>query len=181
MIATGIVIHRCNPALMGARAKLRHKDTKTFDKVFQNLYTPLQVLQPVVAGLDLRFGWSSMPGAAVYWGVPLMLLSMGWIAWVMAVNPFAEPSVRIQKERGQRVISRGPYRFMRHPMYTGMLVLYPASAVVLGSVWVLAMGGLMGVLLLVRTGLEDRTLKAELPGYRDYAAATRYRLIPGLW
>jgi len=53
--------------------------------------------------------------------------------------------------------------------------------VVLGSVWVLAMGGLMGVLLLVRTGLEDRTLKAELPGYRDYAAATRYRLIPGLW
>jgi protein-S-isoprenylcysteine O-methyltransferase Ste14 len=182
MAAVGLIVRRFNAPLMEARAKWRREDTKRFDKVFLAVFLPLTFIQPAVAGLDaVRFGWSSMPFGLMYAGAVLFALAMVLIAWTMAVNRYAETSVRIQTDRGHTVIASGPYRAVRHPMYVGAILMYVATPLILGSVWALAVSGLMIVLFIWRTALEDRTLRRELSGYEAYAARTRYRLLPGLW
>jgi protein-S-isoprenylcysteine O-methyltransferase Ste14 len=171
-----------NPALVEAREKWRHKETRRFDKVFFLAFLPLVFLQPVLAGMDVvRFRWSSMPVYFAYVGAPLFVLAVAVIAWSMAINPFAEVTVRIQTDRGHRVITSGPYRLVRHPLYVGTILMYVATPLVLGSKWALTITALMALLFIVRTLLEDQTLRRELSGYEDYAAHTRYRLLPGLW
>jgi protein-S-isoprenylcysteine O-methyltransferase Ste14 len=167
---------------MEARAKWRRKDTKRFDKVFLAAFIPLGFILPLVAGFDaVRFRWSSMPFGFVYTGAILFALAMAVIAWTMAVNRYAEATVRIQEDRGHTVVTSGPYRIVRHPMYVGAVLMYVATPLVLGSVWALAVTGLLVALLIWRTAMEDQTLRRELSGYGDYAARTRYRLLPGLW
>ena len=136
-----------------------------------------------VAGLDRgRFHWSdSVP----VWlrAVALLLFVLAWVPviWAMRVNRFFSSAVRIQSERGQRVISDGPYRFVRHPGYTAAFVVILVNGVALGS-WLAAAIGWLGVpILLWRTVKEDRMLRAELPGYADYAARVTWRLLPGVW
>ncbi len=182
MVAAGLLVRRANPSLIEARANWRRKDTKPFDKVFLSVYLPLTLVQPALAGLDVvRFRWSSMPFATVYAGLVLFAIAMALVTWAMMVNPFAEPTVRIQTDRNHKVVTSGPYRIVRHPMYTGIILLYLASALIFGSAWALAVSGLMAVLFVCRTALEDRTLRRELPGYQEFTTSTRYRLIPGLW
>ena len=101
--------------------------------------------------------------------------------WAQAVNPFFEPAVRIQKERAQQVITSGPYRFVRHPGYAAAIVMFVGIPLALASWWGLLPAGLAIALLVVRTGLEDRLLQAELSGYSDYARRTSHRLVPGIW
>jgi protein-S-isoprenylcysteine O-methyltransferase Ste14 len=175
-------VQRSNPGLMEARAKFRRKDTKPFDKIFLAIYLPLGFVQPAVAGLDVvRFGWSSIPFATVYPGVFLFIMAMILVTWTLSVNPHAESTVRIQSDRGHTVITSGPYRVVRHPFYVGASLMYPAVALMLGSMWALATAGLIVILLIWRTAMEDRTLRRELPGYEEYTAVTRYRLVPGVW
>lgn len=182
MTAIALVVSRFNAPLMDARAKWRHGDTKRFDKIFLAAFLPLVMIQPAVAGLDaVRYRWSSMPFGLVYAGAILFAPASALIAWTLAVNRFAETTVRIQADRGHTVITSGPYRLVRHPMYAGAILMYLAMPLILGSAWALAVTGLIVVLLLWRTALEDRTLRNELPGYEEYAARTRYRLLPGLW
>ncbi len=182
MTALAFIVRRHNPTLMEARAKWRRADTKPFDKIILRILLPLGALQPAVAGLDaVRFRWSSMPVWTAYAGAFLFFLGMALITWTMSVNRFAEPTVRIQTDRGHTVVTSGPYRFIRHPMYAGTIPMYVATALVLGSLWALGLAGVLAVLLVWRTALEDRTLRRELPGYAEYAARTRYRLLPGLW
>lgn len=182
MPAVGLVTQRYNPRLMEERARWRRKDTKPFDKIFLAVYVPLVTIQPAVGGLDaVRFRWSSLPFAWVYAGVTLYVLAMGLIAWVLCINPYAETSVRIQNDRGQTVVTSGPYRIVRHPMYVGAILMYLAQPLIWGSVWAMVLGAVVGLLMIVRTVFEDRTLRRELPGYQEYAAQTRYRLLPGFW
>lgn len=182
MLTMGIVVWRRNPSLMAARANWRRGDTKRFDKVILPFFLPLTIVQPAVAGLDaVRFRWTSMPFWTLYLGFALFLVAIAFIASVMAVNPWAESTVRIQADRGQQVVRSGPYRIVRHPMYVGIILMYPATAIMLGSLWALAIAAVIAVIFIVRTALEDRTLQRELPGYREFAAATRWRLLPGLW
>lgn len=147
------------------------------------LSTLLFIVVLAVAGLDRgRLHWSdSVP----VWlrGVGLLLFALGWVPviWAMRVNRFFSSAVRIQFDRGQRVISDGPYRFVRHPGYTAALVVILANGVALGS-WLAAAIGWLGVpILLWRTVKEDRLLRAELPGYAEYAARVKWRLLPGVW
>jgi protein-S-isoprenylcysteine O-methyltransferase Ste14 len=147
------------------------------------LSTLLFLADLAVAGLDRgRFHWSdSVP----VWlrVVALLLFVLGWVPviWAMRVNRFFSSAVRIQADRGQHVISDGPYRFVRHPGYTAALVVILANGVALGS-WLAAAIGWLGVpILLWRTVKEDRMLRAELPGYADYAARVPSRLLPGVW
>lgn len=180
--AAGLVVRRANPSLMEARANWRRKDTKRFDKIFLSVYLPLTFVQPALAGLDVvRFRWSSMPLTTVYAGLVLFSFAMGLVTWAMAVNAHAETTVRIQTDRNHKTVTSGPYRIVRHPMYAGVILLYPASALIFGSMWALALSGVMAILFVCRTALEDRALRRELPGYEEFAAVTRYRLIPGLW
>ncbi len=144
------------------------------------LFGPLAVW--IVAGLDERFGWSA-PFAPWVQVVALVAVALSYLLgnWAMVANRYFSSVVRIQEDRGHTVVSGGPYRFVRHPAYTGSLFGTLAMAIALGSWWALIPAGVDAVGLIVRTGLEDRTLQAELPGYANYARQTRYRLFPGIW
>jgi protein-S-isoprenylcysteine O-methyltransferase Ste14 len=135
------------------------------------------------AGLDVgRLHWTGRLSASVY-----VLAYIGYAAgcavmmWAMRVNRFFSSVVRIQTERGHRVIDTGPYAWVRHPGYVGALLYVPCTALTLGSLWALLPAAAISAALIVRTHLEDETLQSELPGYRDYAARVRWRLVPGLW
>ena len=111
-----------------------------------------------------------------------MFLPIGFLFFlVYRENTFASKVVRVQKDRRQRVIDSGPYKVVRHPMYAAIILMIPAVPLALGSWWALIFAGLVDILFVVRTALEDKTLKDELPGYIDYAKKTRFRLIPGIW
>jgi protein-S-isoprenylcysteine O-methyltransferase Ste14 len=100
------------------------------------------------------------------------------ITWVLVVNPFAETSVRMQIDRGQTVITSGPYRWVRHPMYVDAILMYFSNPLVRGSVAALLLGGIIACLMIARTAMEDGPLRRELPGYEVYATRTGYRLVP---
>ena len=111
----------------------------------------------------------------------MLLAGIGITAWAQAVNKFFEPGVRIQTDRGQRVIDSGPYAVVRHPGYVAACLLFVGIALSLGSLWALAPAGLACLLLIFRTQWEDRTLRAELAGYEEYTQRVRSRWIPGVW
>jgi protein-S-isoprenylcysteine O-methyltransferase Ste14 len=102
-------------------------------------------------------------------------------SYALLVNRFFSFIVRIQTERGHQVVSSGPYRWMRHPVYAGALLIYLATPVFLDSRWAFPPAAFLLVVLAVRTALEDSVLKDELSGYREYAGQVRYRLLPGAW
>jgi protein-S-isoprenylcysteine O-methyltransferase Ste14 len=182
MPAVGLIVQRYNAPVLEARSNWRHKDTARFDKIFLAIYGPLISIQPALAGLDAgRYHWTSLPFGFVYVGSILFAGALALITWVMVVNPFAEKTVRIQTDRGQTVVTSGPYRYVRHPMYVGLILLFVSTALVWGSVWALRLDAVMAVVLIWRTAREDRTLRQELLGYEQYASVTRYRLLPGLW
>jgi protein-S-isoprenylcysteine O-methyltransferase Ste14 len=136
----------------------------------------------VVAALDdARFHWLPLPAWVVCLGYILLPFGMAVMTWVEAVNKFAEPTVRIQTDRGQTVIDTGPYAIVRHPLYTASLPYFVGMALVLGSLWALIPAVFSWLLIVVRTQWEDETLQAELPGYKAYAERVRYKLFPGIW
>ena len=111
----------------------------------------------------------------------LLIAGIAVTAWAQAVNRLFEPGVRLQTERGQHVISSGPYVFVRHPGYVGALMMFAGIALALGSWWALVPAAVAGALLVLRTSWEDALLQARLDGYGRYARRVRFRLVPGLW
>ncbi len=182
LIVYTTILARLHPDLIDERLH-PPADAKRWDKPFVAVIggvAPLALL--VVCGLDHRFGWSpSMPGWLVLAG--LVLMAAGHVITNLAVasNPFFSAFVRIQTDRGHRVIDAGPYRFVRHPGYVGSLLHMTGSALALGSLWGLLVAGVCSIVLAVRTALEDRTLRTELEGYAQYAQRVRFRLLPGVW
>jgi protein-S-isoprenylcysteine O-methyltransferase Ste14 len=136
----------------------------------------------VLAGLDQRLGWTlPLPLWLRLIGGVLFIAGYGLVLWAMYANKYFSQVVRIQTERGHVAVTEGPYRLIRHPGYLGMLASLLGAVFILDSLLVLACFFLYLVLVILRTRLEDRALLAELPGYPEYAARTRYRLVPGLW
>ena len=168
-----LVAERLNPG----------KGTKLWDKGYFLLSTPLYFAAVILAGIDAgRRHWSASPAAMIYFlFLAMYLAGQGLFLWAKKVNPFFSSVARIQTERGQSVCRDGPYRFCRHPGYLGGLLFGLATPLVLGSYWALIPQALAAVLLVVRTGLEDRMLMKELLWYTEYAKAVRFRLVPGLW
>lgn len=184
-VATGIVavtyLWHTNPEIVVARS-VPHQGAKGWDFVPFLLLLVLFLAMFPVAGLDDgRFHWSVVPLWLTVVGYVVMLLGTAGNVWVMRVNKFAEPRVRIQTEREHKVIDSGPYAIVRHPFYVTAFFLCVGMPLALGSLWALVPGALAAVVLVVRTVFEDRMLKRELEGYRDYAARVRYRLLPGVW
>ena len=179
--ATLAVLARRAPETLNQRGAT-HTGVKAFDKAFVVLWLVLSLVTPVVAGFDaVRFGWSSMPVALLYLGAAWMLAVTVFGTWAMVENEHFEQFVRIQNDRTHRVVSTGPYRFVRHPGYAGAILGALSLPLMLGSWWTFAPVGADIVLFIVRTALEDRTLRRELEGYEAYAKRTRYRLFPGVW
>ena len=180
-VSLRVWVARRNPGLLKERL-CRKPDTEKWDTILMVFYPCLLLAMLVVSALDSgRFGWSSMPtGVRIFGWIGLGgALSMVW--WVMSVNPFASRWVRIQADRGHEVITVGPYRYVRHPMYVGAIIFVICVPIVLGSWWGLLPGAAVGFMFVLRTALEDKTLLAKLPGYQDYASRVRYRLLPKIW
>ena len=174
---------RRHPDLLAERARfLQHEDAKSWDKLLSPLVGLGGGLIPLVAGLDAHFGWSPAFSRPVKI-LALAVILAGYVlaSYALMENRFFSGMVRIQTERGHRVVSTGPYRWMRHPGYSGALLTYLATPLFLDSAWAYVPVLFMTIVLVIRTNLEDTTLQAELEGYRDYVQRTRYRLLPGVW
>jgi protein-S-isoprenylcysteine O-methyltransferase Ste14 len=129
----------------------------------------------------VRFKWSSMPEWVQVAGALLVILSIGFSYRTLRENSFASPVVKVQMERAQRVVTTGPYRYVRHPFYTGSLLFVAGTSLLLGSWWgLIAALGLAG-LLAMRIGIEEKALRTGLAGYDTYAERVRYRLVPLVW
>jgi protein-S-isoprenylcysteine O-methyltransferase Ste14 len=170
-----------NPALVEERLNPK-QGMKSWDKVYFWITTPLYLLALVIASLDARFGWTVNLPLGVYWlGVLVYLLGQAIFLWARFTNLYFSSVVRIQTDRGQTVCKGGPYRYVRHPGYVGGILFAITIGIILGSWWATIPQVIAAGMLVWRTGMEDRTLKAELPGYLEYTGETRYRLIPGIW
>jgi protein-S-isoprenylcysteine O-methyltransferase Ste14 len=181
-IACGAWLAKTDPALLAERMRPPMRDDQpTADKKIVVAFGVASLLWFAVIGLDRRLQASDMPWALQALGLAMLLASTCFVMWVMHENSFAAAVVRLQTERGHRVIDSGPYAWVRHPMYSGAIVFFVGAALLLGSWWGVAMSLLFVVLFAIRAGIEERTLTAGLPDYADYAARVRYRLLPGLW
>jgi protein-S-isoprenylcysteine O-methyltransferase Ste14 len=175
------VLITTNPKLLAYRLELE-RGAREWDKVLSALLVGLWVAALFAAGLDERFHWSPpLSGALHHAAVMLLVAGDLLLLWAMAVNRFFSKMVRIQRERGHRVVSGGPYRYVRHPGYVGWFLMSAAIPLILGSLWALVPVGLAVAGMVVRTALEDRMLRADLEGYEAYAQRVRYRLLPGIW
>lgn len=175
-------LYRVDPALLAERLRpVLQRDQPAADKVFMTVFVFAMLAWLVAMGLDRRTLSSDMPVAFQVLGLVLFLLSTLFILWVFRENSFAAPVVKLQAERAQRVISTGPYAHVRHPMYSGVILFLAGVPLLLGSWWGLVMVPFILILLAVRIGIEERTLREGLPGYSDYVARVRYRLLPGVW
>lgn len=180
-LVSAAVLAAASPETLNQRGS-RHRNTKPFDKVVLSLWVVIAFSGAAVAGLDAgRYGWSSMPFEALYVGLAAISLAWALGTWAMASNVHFETTVRIQQDRGHQVATSGPYRVVRHPGYVAAILGTLAAPLILGSAWLFATSGATTLLFIVRTALEDRTLHRELSGYPEYAAQTRYRLLPGVW
>ncbi len=180
-LANALYLKRVNPELIEARLRMS-KGTKHWDMVWGLFFGPILLSVYIVAGFDaVRFEWSTM--SSLFWPIGLIIFLPGTVlfSWSMGVNPFFEKTVRIQSDRGHRVIDTGPYAFVRHPGYLGFSGWCLSTPLLLASWWAFIPAVLLILCLVVRTGLEDRTLREELEGYEAYAKRVRYRLLPGVW
>lgn len=182
-LASGISIARHDPQL--TRERMRgpiQSEQKPWDRAVLIAVLALFAALHVVAGLDAkRFDTSDMPLWLEVVGAISVALGLYMFHVVMRANSYATTVVRIQSERGHRVISTGPYAFVRHPMYSGAILYFVGTALLLGSWYAVAIALLIVALFGLRAVWEEQTLAAELPGYTAYAQRVRYRFVPGVW
>lgn len=178
---TALLLIPRSPDLLIERSQIK-EGIKTWDIALAVLMGYSSALIALSAGLEVRYNLSpSEPDVPLILAVLVAILGTLFTLWAMVVNPFFSGIVRIQRERGHTVASEGPYQYIRHPGYLGMLVFTFAAPLILGSRWALGIAFLILGVTIVRTALEDRALQRELEGYAAYAQRVRYRLVPGIW
>lgn len=167
--------------LIEERGRLK-PDAKRWDKVLSSVSIFPILLMYVCSGLDYRLGWTRGVNSIVnIAGLLLVFLGAMLFTWAMVSNRFFSTLVRLQRDRQHTVATGGPYQYIRHPGYLGYIVMLISTPLALGTLWPLVFSGISALLLILRTALEDDTLKRELEGYAEYAQTVRYRLIPLLW
>jgi len=166
-----------DPALLERRMRTKEKDAE------QNLIIKISYIYYIVVfllpGFDKRFGWSDTPLWSIVIAQILVFLGYIMVVWVFRTNSYASRTVEVDED--QKVIDSGPYAIVRHPMYTGVTVLYIMSPLALGSLWVVIPATMIIPLLVARILSEEKILAKELPGYTEYQQKVKYRLLPGIW
>ena len=178
----GLWLAKTDPALLAERMRPTFQaEQPAADKKFMLVFVAATVVWLVAMGLDRRMHASDIPLPLQVLGLAMYLLSTAFIMWVFRENSFAAPVVKVQAERHHHVISSGPYAFVRHPMYSGIMLFFFGVPLLLGSWWGVAIAPVFAVLFAIRARIEERALVEGLPDYADYAARVRYRLVPGIW
>ena len=172
-----VYLIKYDPELLERRMRFREKETT--QKRIISLSWLWFFLAFLLPGLDHRFGWSQVPVVVVLVAALLVLVGYGMVIWVFRENRYASRVIEVAQE--QQVIDSGPYRFVRHPMYAGSIVLYVFSPLALGSWWAMIPALPIIPILVMRILNEEEILLRDLPGYADYRSKVRYRLIPGVW
>jgi len=166
-----------DPGLLVRRMRMREKEAQ------QRLIIKLSLIPFLLAfllpGFDKRYGWSMAPAPVVVMADVLVLLGYGLVFLVFRENRYTSRVIEV--EQGQTVISSGPYAVVRHPMYSGSILMYLFSALALGSYWAMIPALLIVPVIVARILNEESVLVRDLPGYPEYMQKTRFRLIPGVW
>lgn len=181
-LLAGVVFAPRHLAVVAARSRMHVAEAPRWDRVIAMLWALLAFATPVAAAVDFR--WHGARGGSLALpvvGAFVCVAAYAVVLWSMAVNPFFETLVRIQRERGHVTVTSGPYAYVRHPGYVGTTATILTMALILQSTWALVPALLGVVVLVVRTALEDRFLREHLEGYAEYARRVRYRLLPGVW
>ena len=178
-----LIVFRYNPELIIVRLRVRREGSHRWDEILMRITNLTGILLiPIVAGLDVgRYNWSFLQPVFLIPGFLLFITGAILVVWAMSVNKFFEPTVRIQKDRGHKVISTGPYGLIRHPGYLSGILWMSSIPLIIGSIYSIIPLILYYILMILRTYLEDQTLQKELPGYSEYSKKVRYRLIPLIW
>ena len=185
IVVMTIYLMKHDPGLLAERMQSLpiQKDQKRWDKIIMSLFVVAGVALYIVPGFDVvRYQWSEplpqwLRVVALVLQIPCFLM----LGWIMRENSYLAQVVKIDKDRAHKVITTGAYAWVRHPMYTVIIVLFFLFPLSLGSRYALLLSGLITILLIIRTYLEDRTLYHELEGYPEYTQQTPYRLLPGVW
>jgi protein-S-isoprenylcysteine O-methyltransferase Ste14 len=175
-------LFRYNPSLLKERMTVTRPDQKAWDKVWLVLMYVILIIWLVLMPLDaVRFHWSQMPLFLQVAGTIILLCSFFLFFITFRENSYLSPMVRVQRDRGQTVVSTGPYHYVRHPMYAAALLFLLGTTLLLGSWYGLLWGLILVGMIAGRAILEERTLQKELEGYDAYMAQVKYRLIPYIW
>ena len=160
----------------------KKENVEDWDKLLAKFISMSMMSTFLIAGLDHRWNWSpDIVTELQIASIAVFILGCALEIWAMGVNRFFSDVVRIQYERGHTVCSGGPYKYIRHPGYLGMIVYYFATPIFLGSFLAMVPAVATMTLFVIRTRMEDKTLLQKLSGYNEYANRVRFRLIPGLW
>lgn len=182
-VASRLLVARRHPDLIAERARyMQHEDAQPWDKRLAPLMGLAGILVLLIAGLDELMEWS--PGFSLTVKIAALAVMLGGYAltsYALVENRFFSGMVRLQTDRDQKVVSSGPYRWMRHPGYAGALLVYLVTPLFFDSTLAYLPTLLVIGLYVIRTSLEDGFLQGNLDGYRDYAKRVRYRLLPGIW
>jgi protein-S-isoprenylcysteine O-methyltransferase Ste14 len=169
------------PELISERGR-KKENVEKWDKLITGIIIIPWLTLYLISGLDTRFRWS--PELALWihiTGLITFISGNAIVSWAMIANTYFSTSVRIQYDRGHTVSSGGPYRYIRHPGYLGMIIYLLSTPIILGSIWALIPAIVTVILFIIRTSFEDNTLKNKLEGYKEYAERVKYRLISGVW
>jgi len=182
-VISRLLAARKNPGLLSERARFgQQTDAKSWDRKMTLLLTLGGLIIHLLPGLDRLKGWSA--GFSMPWVVAgFVLVVAGYLlgSYALVANRYFSGMVRIQNDRDHKVVSSGPYRWVRHPGYLGAAITYAGIPLFLDSLWTLIPVVITIGILVIRTSMEDRTLQNELAGYTEYTRHTRYRLLPGVW
>lgn len=180
--ALSIWLKKNNPELLRDRMIFMKKSAKNWDKAIKIGTKLFFIALLIIPGLDaVRYQWSQVSFAIKTISFIVIIASLALVFWAMKGNTFLSRVVEIQKERQHKVVTTGPYKHVRHPMYVGVIAFFFCLPIALGSLYGLIPAAFLVIAIIIRTHLEDKTFHNELPGYKEYAKKTKYRLLPGIW
>jgi len=169
------------PEMIAERGR-KKKNVEQWDKLITGFGLIPWIALYVVSGLDIRFGWTDETSLWNHLtGLIVFIPGVALVSWAMVSNTWFSTSVRIQYDRGHKVADSGPYRLVRHPGYLGMIIYTPGIPLIFGSLWAFLPALILIILVIIRTSLEDSTLKSKLEGYKEYTERVRFRLLPHIW